>query len=60
MIDTTTRGTLNTKMPKATMDLFEEMAINSYQWHRSRAKSSKPAQVYDVDALQLKQFTWKL
>ena len=51
MIDVATEGILNTKMPKVAMDLFEEMAMNSYQWHSSRAKSNKLAHVYDVDVI---------
>ena len=51
MIDATTRGTLNIKMPEAAMELFEEMAINNYQWHNSRAKPSKQTHVYDMDVV---------
>ena len=51
MIDSAAGGTLNTKTPKAAMELFEEMSMNSYQWHSSRAKSSKPTHVYDVDVV---------
>ena len=32
MIDSTTGGTLNSKTPEATQELFEEMVMNDYQW----------------------------
>ena len=51
MIDAAVRGTLNTKMPEVAMELFKEKAMNSYQWHNSRAKSSKLTRVYDIDAI---------
>ena len=51
MINIGTKGTLNTKMPEVAMDLFEEMAMNNYQWHDSRARSNKPGHVYDVDVV---------
>ena len=38
-------------MPEVAMELFKEMNMNSYQWHSSKAKSSKPAHMYDVDAI---------
>ena len=48
MIDVIVGGTLNTKMPKVAMELFEEMAMNSYQWHSSGTKPSKLTHVYDA------------
>ena len=42
MIGAIVGGTLNTKMPKATIELFKEMVMNSYQWHNSRVKPNKP------------------
>ena len=65
MTDIVTGGTLNTKMPKATMELFEEMTINRYYWHNSRAKSNKLAHVYDIDVVttlvvQVKTLTKKI
>ena len=38
MIDIVIRGTLNIETPEATMELFEEIAMNNYQWHSSGAK----------------------
>ena len=49
MINAATRGTLNTKTPKGSMELFEEMAMNSYQWYNSRVKPNKTAHVYNID-----------
>ena len=43
MRDAVARGTLNIKTPEAAMELFKEMAMNSYQWHSFRAKPSKPS-----------------
>ena len=51
MINAVAGGTLNNKTPEAIQELFEEMAMNDYQWCTSRAKSSKPAHVYDVDTI---------
>ena len=51
MIDILVRGTLNTKTPKVVMEIFEEMAMNSYQWHNSRAKHSKLAHMYNMDVV---------
>ena len=51
MISMAIKGTLNTKTPEAAMELFEEIAMNSYQWHNFRAKSSKLAHVYDIDVV---------
>ena len=51
MINAMIGGTLNTKTMEAAMELFEEMTMNSYQWHSSKAKSSKIARVYDVDVV---------
>ena len=51
MMDAVARGTLNSKTLEATQELFEKMAMNSYQWHNSRAKPSNLAHVYSVDAI---------
>ena len=51
MIDAAAGGTLNNKTPEAAQDLIEEMAMNNYQWHTARSKPSKPAGVYNVDAV---------
>ena len=51
MIDAAAGGTLNSKTPEAAQDLIEEMAMNNYQWHTVRSKPTKPAGVYDVDAV---------
>ena len=51
MVDIAIKGILNTKTLKATMELFEEMAMNSYQWDNFRVKSSKPTHVYDIGAI---------
>ena len=51
MIDATAGGTLNSKTPEVVQELFEEMAMNSYQWNNSQAKPSKPTHVYDVDVV---------
>ena len=51
MIDAVVGGTLNTKTPKAIIELFEEMVRNSHQWHNFKAKFGKPTHVYDVDAV---------
>ena len=51
MIDTTTGGTLNANMPEGSMELFEEMAMNNYQWYNSKAKPSKTMHAYDVDTV---------
>ena len=51
MIDKATRGTLNTKIPEVAIELFKEMAMNSYQQHNFRAEGNKPIYVYDVDAV---------
>ena len=36
MIDTVVGGILNAKMFEGSMELFEKMAMNSYQWYSSR------------------------
>ena len=51
MIDVVDRGILNSKTPKVAQELFEEIVINSYQWHSSKAKPSKPTHVYEVDVV---------
>ena len=51
MIDATAGGTLNAKTPEGSMELFEEMAMNSYQWYSSRAKPGKTVHVYDIDTV---------
>ena len=49
MIGVVVGGTLNSKTPKAIQELFEEMAMNNYQWHTSQAQLSESTHVYDVD-----------
>ena len=51
MINAIVRGTLNNKIPKAAQQLFEEIAMNNYQQHSSKAKSNKPTHVYKMDAM---------
>ena len=51
MIDVVVGGTLNHKTLEAAQELFEEMAMNSYQWCPFQAKPSKLAHVYDVKAI---------
>ena len=51
MIDAAAGGTLNNKTPEAAQELIEDMAMNNYQWHSNRAKPSKPAGIYEVDAV---------
>ena len=51
MINAVARGTLNSKTPEATQELFEEMAMSDYQWCTSWAKSSKLTYVYDMKAI---------
>ena len=51
MIDIAIGGKLNAKMPEGSMELFEEMAMNSYQWYSSKAKLGKTTHVYDVDTV---------
>lgn len=51
MIVEAVRGTLNSKTPEATQELIEEKAMNSYQWQATRLSPSKPASVYDIDAI---------
>ena len=51
MIDVATGGTLNAKTLNGFMELFEEMAMNNYQWYRSTAKLGKIAHVYDVNTI---------
>ena len=43
MIDVVARGTLNSKKLEGSRELFEKMAMNSYQWYSSRAKPAKTA-----------------
>ena len=38
-------------MPKLAQELFEEIAMNNYQWHNNRAKPSKLAHMYDVEVV---------
>ena len=49
MIDAKIRGTINSKTPETTYELFEKMAINNYKWHSSWEKPNKLSHVYDVD-----------
>ena len=49
MIDAIVGGTLNAKMPEGSMELFEEMAMNNYQWYNFGAKLGKKTHVYDVN-----------
>ena len=42
---------MNAKTSKGSMEVFEEMAMNSYQWYSSRAKLGKTTHVYDVDTV---------
>ena len=51
MIDVAVKGTLNTKMPKVAYELFEKMAMNSYQWQNFKAKPNKPVHVHYIDAI---------
>ena len=51
MIDATTVGALNTKMLKVSQELFEEIAMDNYQWHSFWPKPSKPTNVYNVNAV---------
>ncbi|XP_027364550.1 uncharacterized protein LOC113871650 [Abrus precatorius] len=51
MIDAAARGTLNSKTPGAAQKLFEEMAMNNYQWSSTRSKPSKSAEIYSLDAV---------
>ncbi|XP_027351168.1 uncharacterized protein LOC113862277 [Abrus precatorius] len=51
MIDAAARGTLNSKTPRAAQELFEEMAMNNYQWSSTRSKPAKSAGIYSLDAV---------
>ena len=51
MSDTVTGGTLNAKTLEGSMELFKEIAMNSYQWYISRVKTGKTTHVYDVDTV---------
>ena len=51
MIDAAAGGTLNAKTPEGSMELFEEMTMNSYQWYSFRVKPGKIAHAYDVDTI---------
>ena len=51
MTNVTAKGTLKAKTLGGSMKLFKEMAINSYQWYSFNTKPSRPAQVYDMDAI---------
>ena len=53
MIEVAIGGTLNMKTLEVAMELSKEIAMNSYQWHSFRAKYSKLAHVYDVDAVTI-------
>ncbi|XP_027368323.1 uncharacterized protein LOC113874285 [Abrus precatorius] len=51
IIDAAARGTLNSKTPRAAQELFEEMAMNSYQWSSTRSKPIKSAGIYSLGAV---------
>ncbi|XP_027351144.1 uncharacterized protein LOC113862248 [Abrus precatorius] len=51
MIDAAERDTLNSKTPRVAQELFEEMAMNSYQWSSTRSKPAKFAGIYSLDAV---------
>ena len=51
MIGTTTGGAFNTKTPEGSMELFKELAMNSYQWYSFKTKLGKIAHVYNVDTI---------
>ncbi|XP_027333518.1 uncharacterized protein LOC113848267 [Abrus precatorius] len=51
MIDAAAGGTLNSKTPRAAQELFEEMAMNNYQWSSTRSKPAKSAGIYSLDAV---------
>ncbi|XP_027351012.1 uncharacterized protein LOC113862053 [Abrus precatorius] len=51
MIDAAAGGTLNSKTPRATQELFEEMAMNNYQWSSTRSKPAKSTGIYSLDAV---------
>ncbi|XP_027357501.1 uncharacterized protein LOC113866902 [Abrus precatorius] len=51
MIDAAAGGTLNSKTLRVAQELFEEMAMNSYQWSFTRSKPAKSAGIYSLDAV---------
>ncbi|XP_027351121.1 uncharacterized protein LOC113862214 [Abrus precatorius] len=51
MIDAAAGGTLNSKTPRAAQELFEEMAMNNYQWSSTRSKPAKSDGIYNLDAV---------
>ncbi|XP_027348121.1 uncharacterized protein LOC113859587 [Abrus precatorius] len=51
MIDAAAGGTLNSKTPRVAQELFEEMAMNNYQWSATRSKSVKSAGIHSLDAV---------
>ena len=51
MVDAVTRGKLNSKTPEQALELFESMAMNSYQWSTTRAKSNRIVGFYELDAV---------
>ncbi|KAK8945257.1 hypothetical protein KSP39_PZI007733 [Platanthera zijinensis] len=50
MIDAAAGGTLNNKTPEAAQELFEEMAMNAYQWNAPRSRPNKPTGLFEVEA----------
>ncbi|KAK8924214.1 hypothetical protein KSP39_PZI019126 [Platanthera zijinensis] len=63
-IDAAAGGTLNNKTPEAAQTLFEEMAMNAYQWNVPRSRP-KQAGIYELDtsstlALQVENLTKQL
>ncbi|XP_027348306.1 uncharacterized protein LOC113859825 [Abrus precatorius] len=51
MIDAAIGGTLNSKTPRAAQELFEEMAMNNYQWSSTGSKPTKSAGIYSLDTV---------
>ena len=49
-VDAAAGGTLNVKTPEESLQLFENMAKNNYQWSSSRPKQ-KAAGVHEVDIM---------
>ena len=48
MIDVAIGETLNAKTLEGSMELFKEIAMNSYHWYSSKTKLGKIAHVYDM------------
>ena len=49
MINAATDGTLNHKTPKESLTLFEDMAMNNYEWSHTRSREKRAVGVLDVD-----------